>query len=133
MVNPSTKRNRLLKNLAEYAARWQDQWRPGEPGYGTVDEFDWSYQAEFPLALLPGERQEWLQWWEDEIQIWAEEGEPDRFDGMIAWWQGKPTNDPITVVQGTDGRWYPWDGMHRVGISYLLGMITTPAVVGVRR
>jgi hypothetical protein len=50
---------------------------------------------------------------------------------MEEWWISAP-DEHIVIVEGTDGKWYVWEGNHRVGIAHTNGMKTVPAFVGTR-
>jgi hypothetical protein len=109
------------------AATWQGQFRSGEPGYGKACDFIWTQVDNFPVAALEAP-EEWKQFWEEE------KNNPERkeyFQCMEEWWISAP-DEHIVIVEGTDGKWYVWEGNHRVGIAHTHGMKTVPAFVGTR-
>jgi len=65
--------------------------------------------------------------------MWSDEGQSDRFDHLQKTWILARHTDPIFVVDGGDGEFYIWDGNHRVAVSVTHGLLTIPAIVGVRR
>lgn len=58
--------------------------------------------------------------------MWADEGDPERFDCILQ----EPIQEPVVVAVEVNGRAYLWDGNHRVGGSLLTGRKTVPAIVG---
>lgn len=117
------------QQIEAIAQAYEDQYRPGEPGCGEAKAFTWDYAPTFPLSLL-GPQHEWSTWYAHEKYLWAEEGDPDPFQSLEAWWLATPANEPIIVVCWTDGKYYLWDGNHRVGISATHQQTTAPAYVG---
>lgn len=62
----------------------------------------------------------------------AEEPVPNEFENFTdAIRTG--TIDPLTIMQDTDGTFYIWDGNHRAGTAYTIGVSTIPACVGYQR
>ena len=64
----------------KWVACYQDQYRPGEPGYGEVGDFLWCYDPAFPLDRLEGGRESWKTWWQEELRDLALDGECKRYD-----------------------------------------------------
>jgi hypothetical protein len=113
-----------------------DNQSPGDPGYGDVEDFDWSFEAEFPVLAIDGPEMspdEWRQWWKVELTIDEELGWP-RFASMEDWYREKPyPEDPIIIIEGTDARYHIWDGFHRVALCHYVGHLAIPAIVGRRK
>jgi hypothetical protein len=63
----------------------------------------------------------------EEIDMWREEGQPDRYADMF----DRPIEEPIIVVE-IDGVAYLWDGCHRTGAAVTRGLTDLPAIVGRR-
>ena len=72
--------------------------------------FRWTYQPAFPLDRISGSSQEWQSWYARELQMWAEEGTPERFDSLESWELSAPWEEPVIAVEGSDGQFYLWDG-----------------------
>lgn len=108
---------------------YQDQYVPGEPGYGELEDFFWEKQANFDAHSLVGGPEEWATWYAEEI---SHPEEAERYAYLAMWWENYPDWDIPIVVEGTDGLYHPWDGCHRTGISCLAGRPTFPAIVGTR-
>jgi hypothetical protein len=86
-------------------------------------DYDWTYDPAYPVADIAGG--DWTEWMKDEMEMWAEEGEPTRYDDMF----DRPIMDPIILVEINGVGWL-WDGCHRVGAASMLGQTTLQAVVG---
>lgn len=113
------------EHAAHAASFYNDQYRPGEPGHADPRQLQWLMVPNYPVARLndaPG-----VDWFRAEQEMWAEEGQPDRFDDML----DRPIDEPIVVYDTPSGGWI-WDGNHRVGACVTRGAATVPALVGVR-
>jgi hypothetical protein len=88
------------------------------------DDYDWIYDAAYPIANLNPDIDK-AKWMKDEVAMWADEGDPNRYDSEI----NDPIEEPIIVVE-IDGVGEIVDGWHRTGGSVLSGKETIPAVVG---
>ena len=121
---------------AEFVAAvdlFSDQFEPGDPGYGCTREFLWTFKADFSLQLFAGSRKEWVNWSAERKTAWISDYGPERQDQIEEYWIRKPWNSPVIAVQGTDGRFYVWDGNHRVGVAFTASLRTIPAIVGLRK
>lgn len=103
-----------------------DQFEKGHRAAGPADRFVWHYDPAYPMARFANDKARIIEFMRNEIQAWAEEGEPDRFDDML----GVPIKEPIIVVE-VDGASYTWDGNHRLGAAFLNDATTIPAIIGV--
>ena len=88
-------------------------------------KYDWRFEPNYPISNLNPDVG-FREWMLEEIKMWAEEGQPDRYDREI----NDPIEEPIIVVE-IDGVGEIIDGWHRTGGSALSGRTTIPAVVGV--
>lgn len=115
--------------LREYARPHRHMYedRVGHPANRDVDAFVWRFEPRFRVdrpidRSSPAERAAWMR---EEMRMWADEGQPDRYDGMLRG----PIEDPVVAVV-VGGEAFLWDGNHRVGARVLMGKKTIPAVVG---
>lgn len=110
------------------ASLYSDQFSRGHHARVDANTLTWRYVARYDIKNL-GSRSGWIEFMTDEREMWAEAGEPHRFDEMKKWWAKGDPNDPIIVVE-IDGASYIWDGNHRVALSHEAGTKTIPAIVG---
>lgn len=96
----------------------------GPPPNGRASDYEWRYEPNYPMAKF-GSSSEWSEWMREEIKMWAEEGQPDRYDDEVA----NPIREPVIAVE-VDGKATLWDGNHRVGGSAIAARPTIPAVIG---
>jgi hypothetical protein len=118
-------RNSDPKQLAVYVTQWSDQHAPGDPGHCAPNAAIWEVQEAFPLALF-GPIERWVEWFAGECGLWAEEGEPNRFDSM----KSGEIREPIVLLM-RNGVAHVWDGSHRIAASLVAGKATIRAIVGV--
>jgi hypothetical protein len=117
------------EQLLEEVEVWSDQYREGEAGYLEPVHATWTADNHYPLSLIaptPEKRQDWIEFIDAEVKMWAEEGEPDRFDDLL---DGEIHTHVVILVR--DGEHYVWDGNHRVGAAIKAGATTIPAIIGV--
>jgi hypothetical protein len=117
------------EQLRGMAAYWQDAIQDAK-----ADDFDWHFDPAFPISNINGgddtlNPEGWATWMKDEIQMWAEEGEPDRYDDMF----GHRIEEPVVLHLDKSGHGHIWDGCHRTGACAMQGVATIPAIVGVPR
>lgn len=100
-----------------------------------ASDFNWHFDPAFPLDKVafeegtPESRETWIEFMKDEIEMWKEEGQPDRFDDLLH----EDIHTAIVLHIGSDGRGYVWDGCHRTGATAMKGLPTIAAIVGVRK
>ena len=97
----------------------------GEPGYAEAKTLHWLEVSDYPISRLTDATD--AGWFKDEQKMWADEGQPQRFDDML----DREIRDPIIVFDDGNGG-YIWDGYHRVGATVTGGRKTIKAIVGVR-
>lgn len=123
-----------------------DEWTPEKinravRGYGIAVDgppeaqqpagmYSWSYDRSYPVAwITAGDNVSgidgWENWMRNEMKMWTEEGQPDRYDSMFS----EPIYDPVILVE-TNDIGYLWDGCHRTGASVMQNRQTIPALVG---
>jgi hypothetical protein len=123
------------EQIERHARAYQDQFREGEPGFGVVSDFSWSFHAAVPLDQVDGSPESWCEWWNSEKSYDPEFDYP-RCADIEEWYRSlghADPRDPVFLVQGTDYVLHLWDGNHRVGAAHTLGYTTVPAFVGTRR
>lgn len=116
------------EDLIAEATQWADQYEEGEDGYCAPEQAAWRVENAYPLAQVcptEEERQVWIDWINAEIKMWAEEGQPDRFNDMA---DGKIVEHAVILVR--DSQHYIWDGNHRVASAIKAGALTIPAIIG---
>lgn len=115
-------------DLAEYASSYmRGMGASGHPdAIHHQDDYEWRYEPIYPISHLNTEGFDMGEWMLEEIDMWAEEGQPDRYESEI----NDPIREPIIVVE-IDSKGEIIDGWHRVGGSVLGGRDTIPAVVGI--
>jgi len=102
------------------------------PANVGAEQRRWQIEEAFELNRLHDyDAAEWSAWFAEEKHLWSLDGEPDRYDQLEQGWLADPL-DPIVVVEGSDGKFYPWDGCHRIGISATHGQHVVLALVGYR-
>lgn len=117
---------------------------------GNADDYDWYFNAAFPLQLLrrtpdgtgplDGSPAGWVRWLEQEKSREAlEEGYgrgPDPWgQDFEFWWVNggsHPEENPIVATEQADG-FGVHDGNHRVAVSHRNRMKAVPVYVGYRR
>lgn len=107
------------------AAMYADQYNPGEPGHADPRSLRWLEVGDYPIDRLLDAVD--TQWFLAEQQMWADEGEPDRFADMLR----SPIAVPVVIFDDGTGGW-TWDGNHRIGAVLTKGQRTIRALVGVR-
>lgn len=98
----------------------------GPPPNGLASDYHWRLFAEYPIEKIDSPT-ELARWMREEIKMWAEEGQPKRYNDMFT----SPIQEPVVLIEH-EGKAYLWDGWHRCGASALRGLATVPAVVGKR-
>lgn len=98
---------------------------PGDPPEAGMpaENYVWHFDPAYPVAKLAGG--DWGQWMKEEIKMWADDGQPDRYDDMF----DRDIYEPIVITE-VDGQGWLWDGCHRTGAATLRGLTTLPAIVG---
>ncbi len=51
---------------------------------------------------------------------------------MESYWLPQPWLTPVILAEGTDERFYAWDGNHRLGVAFAAECQCVPAIVGFR-
>lgn len=94
------------------------------PGGGRANDYDWELVEKFPLSNF-SEPERWLKWYGIWREIYIHEGE-DRFQDVMS----SVTDDPIIIVKWKDGRYYVWDGNHRLAIAFIFQRQYIKSLVG---
>jgi len=136
-ANPSHKSAKIIRDPAwilQNARFYEDQFGdPDHPAYFPANNCTWKVVNKFPLKTLAGFDEGDFDYVVGEI---GQEAEfyPESDEGTYLENFRKALLDgsiePIVVVQGRDGKFYVWDGNHRVGEAQALGVETLPAYVG---
>jgi GNAT superfamily N-acetyltransferase len=117
---------------------WAKGWEngavtPDSPGYAPAESFDWVEERNFDLHKIEG----WDAGYYDGLYEHAKERIPEDEEwGTFTYFNEmceaikNHTIEQIFVVEGTDGKFYVWEGNHRVGIAHVIGVDTMPAFVG---
>lgn len=116
--------------LNRYAADWQGACGTSDQtGYKSAEAYDWVFCPDYPISRLELGVKGMAVWMHDEILMWADEGQRDRYADML----GEAPIEDAVVVGDAGGRGYIWDGWHRCGACAIRGVSTVPAVVGIER
>ncbi|WOB06453.1 LPD38 domain-containing protein [Piscinibacter gummiphilus] len=113
-------------DAAQFASMYADQYADGEPGHADPKGLQWLEVSDYPISRLRDAVD--AEWFRAEQQMWADEGEPDRFDDML----NQPIANPVVLYDDGNGGW-TWDGNHRIGAALTKGRATIRALVGVPR
>lgn len=112
--------------LCEWArGNEHDNYAPGEAGYCSPDEANWSRADQFPVSMLMHLMDDWDQWFRNELQMDEEEGLGREWASLIT----EEIRDEIVVLV-RDGKGYIWDGWHRAAAVIMSGRQFIPAIVG---
>lgn len=103
---------------------YADQYRDGEPGHASPEMLTWLHVPDYPISRLRDAVDK--KWFAAEVQMWADEGEPDRFADMLT----EPIRSPVVIFDDGQGGW-TWDGNHRIGARLTTGESTIDATVGI--
>ena len=116
--------------IAKWAKAWQDAcFRPGDPGYADADSLRWQEVRAFDLHLIDGfDAGDYDQLFDE----FREHYDAAYFGGMCQAVKDGTIEESF-IAEGTDGRFYVWEGNHRTGIAHVLGVSTMPAFVGYRK
>jgi hypothetical protein len=112
---------------------FSDQFGPTHAGYGAPEDFKWSFKARFKLCRLEGSTSKWVRWSREEKAAWLDDYAPEKEQEIETYWLPQPWLAPVMVVEGADNLFYAWDGNHRIGVAFTVGMRSVPAIVGFRR
>ena len=99
---------------------------PDDPRGQPADAYSWSFSENLCLADFLDSDEDWADAWRMELEIWKDEGQPDRYDDMM---DGRPIQEAIIVVMH-EGRPHLWDGWHRVAAMKSIRRATIPAIIG---
>lgn len=125
-----------MRLLELFEATGEDRWMNYAKSWGehnfpsgtTAEDYDWQMIPKLVLTSLLTvlTEPEWIKFFRQEQQAWAEEGQPDRYDDLLKG----PINDPVVLVK--IGKKYDVvDGLHRIAASFVAGRKSIPAVIGV--
>lgn len=123
-------------DLCDFASFYDDQFSPGHPGHISPTEAVWTFHPAFPLERLTGHtggigpeaREAWIEWFFDEVEMWSEEGQPDRYTDLLT----ETIKVPVIAFDDGERAWL-WDGNHRVGATHTLEGRTLPAIIGTKK
>ena len=108
---------------------------PGHSAYLPADSLRWEAEADFDLTRISGfsdGRYDHLFHAQQDVcaEVCGSENEATQyFDDMCRAIQVS-TIEPIFIVEGTDRRFWVWEGNHRTGMAHVLEVSTMPAYVG---
>jgi len=112
--------------LIEYAALWENaMYGENHPAGRPAAEYCWQIQ-DFPIEHIADAPEDWEQWMRDEMKMWADDGDPDRFSNMF----DRPIHEEVCLVKIDSMHAVLWDGYHRTAARHMLGEKTVKAIVG---
>lgn len=121
-----------LDNSPAYILRqakfYADTFEVGHPARVIPESLDWEAMDRFELENLEGFHQGNYNWAMDDVSDYDEDYRQKMQDALL---DGKI--EPIIIAQGTDGKFYLWDGNHRVGLAQQLNVDVIPAYVGFQK
>lgn len=98
---------------------------PSDPRGRTAASYHWTFDPKTDLTRFEGlSDAEWAEWFDDEVQMHAEEGRDRMYADM-----DREIEYPVVAVE-YQGKLHLWDGAHRVGSSHKYGRTTIPAIIG---
>lgn len=118
-ADPSYPQQRILSDANEYCDGF------GAASTHPVEYYDWHYVERCPTSIIV-HYDAMAKWMDGEIKMWAEEGQPDRYDDEI----NNPIREPVLLVNKHNGLDIV-DGRHRVGGAAKRGDAHVPAYIGV--
>jgi hypothetical protein len=107
---------------------YEDQFWEGHPARVPAQSLDWEAVKRFEIENLEGFHQGSYDWAMDDVRDYEEEYRQKMKAALL-----DGTIEPIIVAQGTNGKFYLWDGNHRVGLAQSLQVDVLPAYVGIKR
>lgn len=124
--------------MAQYVLLRSDHIPLSGYAVGNPADLVWKYVPNMPLKYTDGIKGDWAAWFKGEEDEWvynhgrndADNG--DR-DGHFDKWVKNPSEKPVILMEGTDGKLHIWDGHHRVGVAHVHKMETIPALIGRRK
>ena len=117
------------EDLIQRVTGYSDQLPEDHPAGRPPNTFHWDEHKEYPVSnfiTANDTKEAWIEWFKFEQKIWADEGQPDRFDDMLT----AEIAEPVYGVDLGDGEALLWDGNHRVAASVVAGRETIPAIIG---
>ena len=110
------------KDLEERAQQYADQFEAGHPAAGPASRFGWTLEMITIDQITDAPDADWMK---AEIDMWAEEGEPDRFQDLLT----EEIRSPVVAV-AVEGGLFLWDGLHRIGALAMTGRKEIQAMIG---
>ena len=98
---------------------------------GKPEDFVWKFIPNYSLALTNPIKKDWVSWFNGEQDEWKYNHGDER-EGHFEKWLKNPYENPIIIIEGTDGKPHIWDGHHRVGISHVAKLKSVPVLFGRR-
>jgi len=124
------------EQMERWAKDWNNQFSPGEMGYAPAESLNWKEERNFDLHKIEG----WDNGYYDHLNEEQKERVPEDEEwGSNVYYNEmceaikSHTIEEIFVVEGADGKFYVWEGNHRVGMAHVLNVDTMPAYVGYRK
>jgi len=96
------------------ASMYQDQFEPGHPACTPAANLNWKPVEKFPLSRLAGFNQGEFDWADDV-------GGDEEYCSKMQEATSRGSIEPIIIAQGSDRKFYVWDGNHRVALAKELG------------
>lgn len=116
-------------DLEQVAAYWEGMmFDPSEPRGKPAPAYRWRLEPNYRIDRIEDPCMDWSGWFQEEVQAFAEDGDPHRFDSML----DRPIQEEVILVEH-EGRAWLWDGWHRTAASAHVGREHVPAIVGTLR
>lgn len=125
-------RERVIREAQQYA----NQFEEGHPAHVDPEQLEWVDESAFDLHKIAGFDTDASDWKWLVRDVWDRAKEGNSLDEAKKYYDAMKqavkdgTMEPIIVVEGTDGKFYIWDGNHRVALAHELHVDKLPAWVG---
>lgn len=120
-------------SLCEYVKSWDFQLDRDL----RVDDFNWCYIKDYQLnslnILSMESNKDWIKWIDNEQSMFLEDAEYDRYKEVEEYWIPNPYEEPVILVQYSDGTNDISDGWHRTGLSFRNNLKAIPVILGIEK
>ena len=127
------------ESMIREAQGFADQFEGGHPARIAPEGLEWIDESAFDLHRVAGFDTNSTDWKWLARDLWDRAKEGQSLDEAKKYYNEMQqaikdgTIDPVIVVEGTDRKFYIWDGNHRVALAHELGVDKIPAWVGFQK
>lgn len=117
-----------MNNLEKEAALWQGAMYDESHAAGKpAPAYNWHYIEAYPIDRITDKPTDWVEWLKEEQAMWAADGDPERYDGLL----NEPIREAVCLIDIEGFGGYLWDGYHRTAATVTKGGKTIRAIVGI--